>query len=292
MRVSDIQSQQLFLRNLERVRSSLHTTLERMATGKRVRFASDDPHASAELMRLQESIQRVDARKRSISQSRAWMELTEQAITETGSVLSTAQQYAIQASSETLRQSQLDAIAEQVSGLRQQIQGIANYSVSGAYIFSGTMTNVQPYDDAGNYQGNDENILIPIDQGTLQLNMTGRGIFGEAGGGGVIDLLSGFEQALRNADIDEIQSYTGRFREAINDNSSNISRIGTLRAQLENADVRLDERKLEMQERTADLGSVDMAEAISDAERLDTGYQSTLSAGARLFGPTFFDYLG
>jgi flagellar hook-associated protein 3 FlgL len=292
MRVSESQGQQVFLRNLQRVRSELHSTLEKMATGKRVRFASDDPHASAELMRLYESSQRIDARQRSISQSRAWMELTEKAVSEVGNILATSQQLAVQASSETLGQSQLDAIAEQVNGLRQQLLGIANYSVSGSFIFSGTLTNTEPYDDTGAYQGNDQHIDIPIDQGTLQLNLTGREVFGEIGGGGAMDLLDEFETVLRAGDTDTIQTFTGQFRDAVSTNSSRITKIGTLRSRLEQADVRLDERKLEYQERIADLGAVDMAKAISDAQRLETGYQSTLNAGARLFGPTFFDYLG
>jgi flagellar hook-associated protein 3 FlgL len=220
------------------------------------------------------------------------MELTEQAVDEVGNILGTGQQLSIRAASDTLRQSQLDAMAEQVDGLRQQLQGVANYSVSGSYIFSGTMTDTEPYDDSGVYQGNDQHIEIPIDQGTLQLNMTGREIFGETGGGGAIDILQEFEAALRAGDSDALQSFTGRFREAVNGNSSKLAKIGTMRSQLEDADIRLNERRLESQERIADLGAVDMAKAISDAERLETSYQSTLAAGARLFGPTFFDYLG
>jgi flagellar hook-associated protein 3 FlgL len=243
-------------------------------------------------MRLYENVQRIDARKGSISRSRAWMELSEQAVDEVGNILSTGQQLSIRAASETLRQSQLDAIAEQVDGLRQQLQGVANYSISGSYIFSGTMTDTEPYDDTGVYQGNDQHIEIPIDQGTLQLNLTGREVFGETGGGGAIALLQEFEDALRAGDADALQGFTGRFREAVNGNSSKLAKIGTMRRQLEDADIRLDERRLESQERIADLGAVDMAKAISDAERLETSYQSTLAAGARLFGPTFFDYLG
>jgi flagellar hook-associated protein 3 FlgL len=292
MRVSESQGQQVFLRNLQRVRSELHATLEKMATGKRVRFASDDPRASSELMRLYESVQRIDARKKSISQSQAWMQLTEKAVMEVGTILAESQKLALQASSETLGQSQFDAIAEQVDGLGQQLRGIANYSVSGSYIFSGTLTNTEPYDDTGAYQGNDEHIEIPIDQGTLQLNLTGREVFGETGDGGPIDLLQQFEDALRAGDTDEIQTFTGRFREAVSENSSRITKIGTMQSRLSGADLRLDERKLELQERIADLGAVDMAKAISDSQRLATGYESTLNAGARLFGPTFFDYLG
>jgi len=40
------------------------------------------------------------------------------------------------------------------------------------------------------------------------------------------------------------------------------------------------------------VAAADLAQAISDATRFSRTHEATLAAGARLYGPTFFDYLG
>ncbi|MDQ7007262.1 MAG: hypothetical protein Q9Q40_08520 [Acidobacteriota bacterium] len=291
LRVSDSQAQQDFLRNLRRVRADMFDALDRMNSGKRIRYASDDPYASSALMRLQEDAQLLEARRRGISQSRAWLELSEQGVSQMGDVLNRGLTYALQASSETNQQSGLDAIAEQVSGLINQVRTLANYRVSGNYIFSGTMTDRPPYDDTGAYQGNDSAIRIPLDGQNLEINFTADELFGVSGVSGPLELLERFEAALQAGDTDAIQGMVEEFRDAGKQNTTILARIGTRRRLLEEADIRIQNKQLEISERAAELGSADMAEAISDATRLQTGYQATLAAGARIFGPSFFDYL-
>ena len=57
-------------------------------------------------------------------------------------------------------------------------------------------------------------------------------------------------------------------------------------------DIRIQDRLTQAEQRYGDLGSADMAQAISDSQKYETALSATLSAGAYLFGPTFFDYLG
>jgi len=291
VRVSEGQAQQSFLRNLQRVREQMFDALDRMNSGKKIRFASDDSYSSAELMRLREEAQRLDARRRGISQSRAWLELTEQPVNQMGQILTQGLTYAIQAASETQQRAGLDAIAEQVAGLSSQVKGLASYRVSGSYIFSGTMTNLEPYDASGAYQGNSRAIRIPLDGQSLEINYTADQIFGEAGTSGPLDLLDRFEQALRTGDHAQIQAMVEEFRDANQANTTILASVGTRRKNLEDSDVRIIEKQAEIATRSANLGDADLAEAISDATRLQTNYQTTLSAGSRLFGPTFFDYL-
>ncbi len=292
MRIADGQNQAGFLRNLQRVKVEMNDALARMYTGKRVRFASDDPNASAELMRLQESVQKLEARGRGISQSRAWLELTEQAISEMQKILTKARTLAVQASSDLSQGQGYEAIANSVSGLRSQLRGLADYRVSGNYIFSGTMTNTPPFNAAGAYQGNQGKIEIPLDEGSVQINFAGDEIFGQAGSGGPVDLLERFENALRAGDSVAVKAIIDDFDTALTNNSTLIARVGSRRALLEDSDIRIKNRKVEIAARAADLGSADMAKAISDVQRLNTNYQATLAAGSRLFGPNFFDYLG
>ncbi len=292
MRVADGQNQLGFLRNLQRVKVDMNDALERMYTGRRVRFASDDPHAASELMRLEEDMQRLGSQSRGLSQARAWLELGEQAIAETEDILIEAKTLAIQASSDTTQTTTYAALVETVAAFKSQLRGLAGYRVSGNYIFSGTMTNVHPYDAAGTYQGNSSQIKIPLDEGELTLNFTADDLFGEIGSGGPMDIIDRFETALRDGDSETVKSMVGELDAAIGANSTKLARIGSRRGLLEDSDLRIQDRSVEIASRAADLGSADMAKAISDVQRLDTNYQAALSAGARFYGNNFFDYLG
>ncbi len=207
-------------------------------------------------------------------------------------MLSDARTWAQQISNGTQQDQGFDAVLESVRGLQDQIKGLASYRISGNYIFSGTLTNTPPYDAAGVYQGNDGDVRVPLDGSNVQVNMTAREVFGEVGGGGALDLLDRFEQALVARDRSAVQGLLDEFETAITANSTNLANIGARRAQLEDSAIRIESTLVEVKSRAGDIGDADMAEAISEVQQLQTNYQTTLAAGSRIFGPTFFDYLG
>jgi flagellar hook-associated protein 3 FlgL len=292
MRVSEAFSQRTFIRDLGRVRARLDEAMARVSSGLRIRHASDDSQAAAELMKIADESQRLAMRRQVLSQARPWLQLSEQAVTELENILITANQLTIQGASETLQQANRDAIAEQVAGLRNQLRSLTNLRIGGRYVFSGTLTDVAPYDSAGTYQGNGEQIEFPLDDGREALNLIGSSIFGEEGVGGPMELLRSLEAALRSGDVAALQALTTPMRDAISENSAMVARVGNRRKSLEDSDLRLQDRQLTTTRRAADLGSADMAQALSDVQQFQTGYQATLAAGARLFGPSFFDYIG
>lgn len=291
MRVSQSFSRDVFLRNLRDVRSDLSEALARMSSGRRIRYASDDPAASAELVKLQDEAQALTVRRNGLSQARPWLQLTEQAVTELGNVLAEAETFAVQGSSSTLQPPQRLALAETISGLRRQVEGLTSLRISGRYLFSGTLTDTAPYAADGTYQGNDGRIEIRLDEGTQPINIPGDQIFGSSADG-PLKILTDLEDALRNGTAQDVQNLLDPLRAAVQSNSTVVAQVGNLRKALEDADLRLADRQLSASERANDLGAANMAEAISDATRFQQNYDATLAAGARLYGSTFFDYLG
>lgn len=292
MRVSQSFSQDLFIRNLKTVRENYEDALARMSTGIRVRFPSDDPQSAAEMLRLTDDIQKLTMRGRGIAQARPWLQMTEQGVSELNTLLIAAKQYAIQGGSDTLQETEMLALAEQIAGLNNQAVGLTNLKVGGRYVFSGTLTDTQPFDTAGAYQGNSTIIEIPLDDMRVAINLPGDEVFGEVGAGGPLDLLNQLETAFRNNDHDSVQALLDPLSTAIAANSALLARVGNLRKVLEDADIRIQDRLTEAEKRYGDLGAADMARAISDSQKFEAAYQSTLAAGSMLFGATFFDYLG
>ncbi len=291
MRVSESFSRNLFLRDLRGVHADLNEALARMSSGQRVRFGSDDPAAAAELVKLQDEAQALTMRRNGLSQARPWLQMTEQAVTELGNVLAEAETFAVQGASSVVQPPQRLALAETIAGLRRQVDGLTSLRIAGRYIFSGTLTDTQPYAADGTYQGNQGTIEIRLDEGEQPMNVPGDRIFGSSVAG-PLKLLGDLEDALRSGTAADVQALLDPLRAAVQANSTVVAQVGNLRKALEDADLRLADRQTSVAERAQDLGAADMAEAISDATRFQQNYDATLAAGARLYGSTFFDYLG
>lgn len=292
MRIGMPFPQDLFLTNLRRINRDLEDALGRLASGRRVIDPSDDPQASAELMKLEDDARVLSMRQRGIDHARTHLELTESALSDLGAVLQAALVKATQGASEQYDSLQRIAIADEVAALRAEVLDIAALQVSGRYIFSGTRTDAPPYDVSGQYQGNGGLIEIPLDDARVAINMPGNIVFGEVGGGGALDALARIESALRADAPDAVAGLIDEVETQISLNSARLATIGARRNRVENADLRIADRQLEISRRMNELGAADLAAAISDVQRLETGYQAALQAGARLFGPTFFDFLG
>lgn len=291
MRVSEVFSQRIYLRNLKEAKQNLDEALLRMSTGRRVRYGSDDPSAAAEVVRLADEAAKVARRREGISVTRPWLEETETAISQLGTSLSKVWNLAIEGASSTRTDDDRRILAQQVAEERKAVDGLSKTRIAGRYIFSGTLTDTPPFDDAGNYQGNDGIIRIPTDQIDIQVNIPGDEIFGTAATG-PRKLLADVEAALRSGTVADVQALIEPLRQAIVDNSANLARVGNYSKALEDADLRMSDRQGMIRARASDVAAADMAEAISDSARYSQTHQATLAAGARLYGPTFFDYLG
>lgn len=292
MRVSDAFTQRTFLRDLGRVKQQLNNALARASSGHRVRYASDDSQAAGELLRIADESSKLAARRDMLSKALPWLKTSEQAVSELSDHLIAAQNLAIQGASDTLQQENRNALAAQVSGLREQVDALTNLRISGRYIFSGSLTTTPPFDSTGAYQGNSDGIDVFLDEHTLTINLPGDEVFGEEGVGGPRELLKRLEDSLLAGDTSAVQNVLQPIRDAIAQNTALIARVGNRSKALTDADARLQDRQMAVAERASDLGSTDMAKALSDIQLFQTGYQATLAAGSRLFGPNFFDYLG
>lgn len=72
-------------------------------------------------------------------------------------------------------------IAKELETIRQQIVDLANTSVNGQFLFSGSLTNTKPFDYSGNYYGDDKRLNIVTGDGVKNAyNIPGYDLFYKA----------------------------------------------------------------------------------------------------------------
>lgn len=74
-----------------------------------------------------------------------------------------------------------EVIAKELETIRQQIVDLANTSINGQFLFSGSLTNTKPFDYSGNYYGDDKRLNIVTGDGVKNAyNIPGYDLFYKA----------------------------------------------------------------------------------------------------------------
>lgn len=74
-----------------------------------------------------------------------------------------------------------EVIAKELETIRQQIVDLANTSVNGQFLFSGSLTNTKPFDYSGNYYGDDKKLNVVTGDGVRNAyNIPGYDLFFKA----------------------------------------------------------------------------------------------------------------
>ena len=86
-----------------------------------------------------------------------------------------------QAANATQTPTSREVIAKELETIRQQIVDLANTSVNGQFLFSGSLTNTKPFDYSGNYYGDDKRLNIVTGDGVKNAyNIPGYDLFYKA----------------------------------------------------------------------------------------------------------------
>lgn len=117
-----------------------------ISSGKKILTPSQDPTNSARLMELDKQIKLNDQYGRNNVLATGRLSVEETALQESGNILQRVRVLTVQAHNAALTSENRQAIAQEISQLRQQLVDIANTKDSeGAYLFSGFKEQTQPF---------------------------------------------------------------------------------------------------------------------------------------------------
>lgn len=122
-----------------------------VASGKRVNTPADDPIAAAHILELERSKLENGQYDKNSALARNRLNLEEQAMADTGDLLTRVRTLVVQASSTaTLTDNDRRSIATELASRLEQLQDIANRKDgAGEYLFAGFSTLTQPFSGAG-----------------------------------------------------------------------------------------------------------------------------------------------
>lgn len=164
--------------NQNKLQSKLSRLDDQISTGNKIKQGYQNPIIQDQDLKLRYKIdtleQNIDLAKKSESKTLD----TDKALSEMSKTLDAFKVKLLNAINDTNSSSTRHIIANELKNLKSHIIDLANTSVSGDYIFSGTKTNVRPFDQFGNYSGDDVKTQSLISNGRLSPdNITGQELF-------------------------------------------------------------------------------------------------------------------
>jgi flagellar hook-associated protein 3 FlgL len=156
-----------------------------LSSGLRFSAIGDDPVAAAQNVQLLNQIQRDDSFTQTNSLTQGLLQVTDSALGSVVTQLNQALSLATEANNGTLNASDLKAISNQLTGVRDEVLSLANTNYQGQYVFGASQTGTTPFtlDNTTTpatvtYNGDtDVNILLSPNGQSIQLNLPGDQIF-------------------------------------------------------------------------------------------------------------------
>jgi flagellar hook-associated protein 3 FlgL len=268
-----------------------------VATNKRVEMPSDDPSAAAAATLERARLAGVDRYTEAGNSAESRLMVADTTLSDLITQITGAQTTVLAATGSQVTQTQRDAYALQLEGLRDAMLRDVNTEFRGQYLFGGAAATVAPYSRNGAgvvsaYQGSTAETAVDVDAGhEVNTSFNGEAL---TRGSSTDDLFVVMDRAItaaRTGDGPGLATSLQELQAALERATTMQSRVGASLRTIADDRVRLGDVARATQGRISSLEDANMAEAISGMTQAETAYRAALGATSQLHDLSLMDYL-
>ncbi|NOT24498.1 MAG: flagellar hook-associated protein FlgL [Acidobacteria bacterium] len=296
MRVTFAQQFEDGLRNINTAASQLADAQRRVSSGRRLNVASDDPAGMTAAIDARGSLATTDAYQRATDAASSRLLVADTALNDIINQITAAKVTATNALGSGRSQTQLDALATEILGIRDAVLGDMNTRFGSTYLFAGADGGQPPFTEAAGvvsaYQGDATTQSIDIAEGReVQITFDGSAIMQGSDAAHLFDELTTLATSIQAGNGTGILAGIAAIDRAFDRTNFAQTRVGIALKALEDVQPHLDASHLSSLTRVSSIEDADMAKAITDLSRAETAQQSALGAFASMARLTLMDYL-
>ncbi|MEY3872506.1 MAG: Flagellar hook-associated protein 3 [Pseudomonadota bacterium] len=288
------------------VQASLAKSQAQLASSKQIINPSDAPNQAASIQRLQSVMNRQDSYAETLTAVQTRLQGEETALQSVSNLLLRVKEISVQAASDTVGATGRQALAVEMSGLRDQILSLANTQDSmGNYLFAGSRVSQPAFaaDASGAlaYQGDQTRMRVSVgDQRSVQINRSGSDAFvrvvrqdaaGETSGVGFFQALDQLTAAVQNSDRAGMQRGIGEMDALQNGTTLALAQIGTDMNVVDAQTAVLDETRLSLKTTLSSIKDLDYAEAITQMNKQLLALEAAQSSFGKITKLSLFNYI-
>jgi flagellar hook-associated protein 3 FlgL len=264
-----------------------------MSTGKKLTRSSDDPIGMGRALELRASLSARRQETRNAEDGQMWLNLADTTLQDVVSQIQRARELAVRGAS-NVASGEREAIATEISNLRDDIVALANTSHQGRGLFSGFSSGDAIQKIAGNwtYTGDAGQINRRVGENeVVTVNVTGDVAFGFAAGSDIFTVLDDLEAALNTDDTTAIDAAIGALDDSLDTVLGGLGTVGARTNQIDAATLRTQHNIETLTTQLSSLEDVDIAEAVMDLQLQQTAYEAALAAFAQSSQTSLVDFL-
>jgi flagellar hook-associated protein 3 FlgL len=200
--------------SLDRVQANQQQLTAELSSGVSINSLSQNPVASGENVLLLNQIQQDDSFTESSTMVQGKLQVADSALGSVVSQLTQAISLATSANNGTMNPSDVKSISNQIAGVLDEVQTLANSSYQGQYIFAGGQTSATPFTTSSAtspgvtaYNGDEDVNYLEMPNGQkIQLNVPGNQIFSAGGSNNVFAALNSLVADYSSGTVDTPQA--------------------------------------------------------------------------------------
>ena len=179
MRVtSSMYYKNLYAEKNNSLQSKLFDVNKQIASGLQIQYAKDNVRTFSETMRLDNELVGLKQVKTSTENGYKLSNQTDVILNEFDTTMNRMRVLLVKAANASNSDISLDAISQELRTVEQHFYNLANSSIGGQYLFSGSAVDKKPISSTGEYQGNDVALNSFTGSKTQQqYNITGQELF-------------------------------------------------------------------------------------------------------------------
>ena len=306
MKISSNQYYEVLTKQLAKQQESIGELQTQLATGKKTAVPSSDIESSLEGLSIKSVLQRQSAYETNLFYVKDRLTIEESVVTGFQDYVYRLKDLAITASSGTYSDEDIGFMKAEAEGVLEELISLSNSRDSqNSYLFSGTATNVQPFqrqaDGSIAYKGNSAELNIQVDSGyEVQINSSGINLVGQVerstGGGNTQNLnifavAKDFIAALGTNTKADISRSIDEFDELGNQVGGQIANLGIRQNLLEERLEIIEEKKTVYKQLLSNIEDTDYSEAITSLSSDMLALEAAQNTFAKVTQMSLFNFL-
>jgi flagellar hook-associated protein 3 len=178
MRIAHSNFYTKFLTDQQRNLKGLENVYSQTASGQKIQYGYEDSHIYIETLRLEQKETTLLQSKEVSQTSLEFSQQTDTVLGQFTDTLDSFKQKLLAAANDIHSESSRMALAQELESLKDHMVNLANTSIAGHYIFSGSLIDQKPFNDDGTYNGNDEDLQALLgSNNNVTYNLSGEDVF-------------------------------------------------------------------------------------------------------------------
>ena len=279
---------------LNTTQASKEQLSQQLSSGVRVNSIGQDPIAAGQNVMLLNQIRQDDCFTQSASLVTGRLQVADSALGSVVSQLTTAVSLAISANNGTKSTNDVQAISNQLAGIRDEVMTLANTSYQGQYLFAGTKTAAAPFSTdtstspaTTNYGGDTTTVYLSMPNGQkIPLNVPGNQIFQ-----GVHEVFAALNDLIADysngtVDLTQASAHTGALTASLNYLSQQRVVLDNSITSLSAASAAINNEKTQLAVSQTNLMQADVAQIATQLSLAETQQTALESIIVQLSSPS------